>query len=139
MYIENTACSQTAEFLYMRLSGHGFEPVTAHLASAYVHVILSAYHMTTHLQHVHMHAGHANGSNDRLVANIDAQAREVEEGISAALAGSVPLLSVVIRDAAASSETISPVSTHCRKACLHVHAAVLRLLPTWAQDAANEH
>ena len=80
-------------------------------------------HITTHLQHVYMHAGHANGSNDRLVANIDAQAREVEEGISAALAGSVPLLSVVIRDAAASSETISPVSNQCCDACLPVHDA----------------
>ena len=54
--------------------------------------------------------GQANGSSDRLVANMDRQAREVEEGVSAALAHSLPLLSVVIRDAAASSETISPVS-----------------------------
>ena len=55
-------------------------------------------------------AGQANGSSDRLVANMDQQAREIEEGVSAALAHSLPLLTVVIRDAAASSETISPVS-----------------------------
>lgn len=59
---------------------------------------------------VPVHAGHANGSSDRLVANMDQQAREVEEGVSAALAHSLPLLTVVIRDAATSSETISPVS-----------------------------
>lgn len=55
-------------------------------------------------------AGQANGSSDRLVANMDQQAREIEEGVLAALAHSLPLLTVVIRDAAASSETISPVS-----------------------------
>ncbi|KAL0044481.1 hypothetical protein WJX82_009054 [Trebouxia sp. C0006] len=46
-------------------------------------------------------AGKTNGSSDRLVANMDDQSRQVEEGIASALCHSLPLLNVVIRDAAA--------------------------------------
>ena len=52
-------------------------------------------------------AGKANGSSNRLVADIDNQSKEVEDGIAAALCQSLPLLSTVIRDAAA--QTTSPV------------------------------
>ncbi|DBB14574.1 TPA: hypothetical protein ACH3X3_004843 [Trebouxia sp. C0006] len=45
--------------------------------------------------------GKTNGSSDRLVANMDDQSRQVEEGIASALCHSLPLLNVVIRDAAA--------------------------------------
>ncbi|DBA92469.1 TPA: hypothetical protein ACH3X1_002702 [Trebouxia sp. C0004] len=46
-------------------------------------------------------AGKANGSSDRLVADMDDQSRQVERGIAWALCHSLPLLNVVIRDAAA--------------------------------------
>lgn len=52
-------------------------------------------------------AGKANGSSDRVVADMDDQSREVEQGIASALCQALPLLSVVIRDAAA--QTTSPV------------------------------
>ena len=52
-------------------------------------------------------AGKANGSSNRLVADMDNQSKEVEDGIAAALCQSLPLLSTVIRDAAA--QTTSPV------------------------------
>ena len=51
--------------------------------------------------------GKANGSSDRLVADMDDQSRQVEEGIASALCHSLPLLNVVIRDAAA--QTTRPV------------------------------
>lgn len=52
-------------------------------------------------------AGKANGSSDRLVADMDDQSRQVEGGVASALCHSLPLLNVVIRDAAA--QTTRPV------------------------------
>ena len=51
--------------------------------------------------------GKANGSSDRLVADMDDQSRQVEDGIASALCHSLPLFNMVIRDAAA--QTTRPV------------------------------
>ncbi len=56
---------------------------------------------------VWLFVGKANGSSDRLVADMDDRNREVEQGIALALCQSLPLLNVVIRDAA--TQTTSPV------------------------------
>ncbi len=55
--------------------------------------------------------GKANGSSDRLVADMDDQSRQVEDGIASALCHSLPLLNMVIRDAAA--QTTRPVCCCC--------------------------
>ena len=47
------------------------------------------------------------GSSDRLVAGLDQQSREVEQGIAASLMHQLPLLTAVVRDAAA--QTSKPV------------------------------
>lgn len=52
-------------------------------------------------------AGRGNGSSDRLVADMDDQNREVEEGIAGKLVQQLPLLTAVVRDAAA--QTSKPV------------------------------
>ena len=67
--------------------------------------------------------GKTNGSSDRLVANMDDQSRQVEEGIALALCHSLPLLNVVIRDAAA--QTTRPV--RCCFFCLFLSFPSLSL------------
>lgn len=51
--------------------------------------------------------GNSNGSSDRLVAGMDQQNRVVEQGIAASLVQQLPLLTAVVRDAAA--QTSKPV------------------------------
>lgn len=51
--------------------------------------------------------GKGNGSSDRLVADMDDQNREVEDGIAGSLVQQLPLLTAVVRDAAA--QTSKPV------------------------------
>ena len=47
------------------------------------------------------------GSSDRLVAGMDKQSREVEQGIATTLMQQLPLLTAVVKDAAA--QTSKPV------------------------------
>lgn len=51
--------------------------------------------------------GNSNGSSDQLVAGMDQQNRVVEQGIAASLMQQLPLLTTVVRDAAA--QTSKPV------------------------------
>lgn len=65
-------------------------------------------------------AGKANGSSERVVADMDDQRQQVDEGIAGLLCHSLPLLTTVIRDAAA--HTTSPA----------VKSQALTLLASWA-------
>ena len=54
-----------------------------------------------------MITGKGSGSSDRQVADMDDQNREVEEGIAGRLMQQLPLLTAIVRDAAA--QTSKPV------------------------------
>ncbi|KAL3148728.1 hypothetical protein ABBQ38_014140 [Trebouxia sp. C0009 RCD-2024] len=64
-------------------------------------------------------SGNSNGSSDRLVAGMDQQNRVVEQGIAASLVQQLPLLTAVVRDAAA--QTSKPA----------LKAQALTLLASW--------
>ena len=80
--------------------------------------------------------GKTNGSSDRLVADMDDQSRQVEEGIASALTHSLPLLNVVIRDAAA--QTTRPVCCWLSFLCLFLCCCCMHLTHTDTSDAVKQ-